>query len=382
MTAEPMPPWLAGRLGRPWLIAFDLVATAILLVATAGNTAAETWDFTVSVPRWVAWVLAAAVVVPVATRRVWPWFAFGFSLVVPFPAILVGGPVSGLASVAMAFALYPLAATLPRRRSLTALGVAFAVVIVTNLVFTSLATLAVITFGAAMLTLAWTTGRASLERREFATEAAESYARQAVSEERLRIAREMHDVVAHSMSLIAVKAAVGNHVAAEQPEEARDALRVIENTSRDALAEMRRMLGVLRSGEDAPELGPAPDASSLDGLAERAAMAGVQVELTASGVDDLPDGVGLSVYRIVQEALTNVVKHAAPASARVTVAADGESVTIEVTDNGSARLPGPPGHGLIGMRERVMVYDGEFAAGPRPESGFRVFAKLPYEAAR
>lgn len=209
-----MPPWLAGRLGRGWLIAFDLFATAILLVATAGNTAAETWDFTVAVPRWVAWVLAAAVVVPVATRRVWPRFAFGFSLVVPFPAILVGGPVSGRASVAMAFALYPLAATLPRRRSLTALGVAFAVVICTNLVFTSLATLAAITFGAAVLTLAWTTGRASLERRKFATEAAESYARQAVSEERLRIAREMHDVVAHSMSLIAVKAAVGNHVAA------------------------------------------------------------------------------------------------------------------------------------------------------------------------
>jgi signal transduction histidine kinase len=205
----------------------------------------------------------------------------------------------------------------------------------------------------------------------------ENHAREAVSAERLRIAREMHDVVAHSMSLIAVKAAVGNHVALEQPAEAREALRVIEDTSRETLAELRRMLGVLRDGTGVPALAPAPTLDDLRTLAERAEQAGPSVDLAVEGLDELPGGVGQSVYRIVQEALTNVVKHAGATTCRIRVTGGEGEVSIEVRDDGRGGSA-TPGHGLIGMRERVAVYGGDFSAEPA-EAGFRVFARLPYE---
>jgi signal transduction histidine kinase len=226
---------------------------------------------------------------------------------------------------------------------------------------------------------AWLLGRLVRERRAYAAQAAEQLTQRAVTDERLRIAREMHDIVAHSMSLIAVKAAVGNHVAEASPAQAREALQVIETTSRGALVEMRRALGVLR--QDA-EYAPAPGLAELPALAERAAAGGVDVELAVEGRAELSEAVGLSVFRIVQEALTNVVKHAAPARCRVTVTVNSAEVIIEVTNEG---LPGQPpaaaGHGLIGIRERIAMYAGEFAAGPRPEGGFRVKARLPYGSA-
>jgi signal transduction histidine kinase len=220
----------------------------------------------------------------------------------------------------------------------------------------------------------WTTGRAIYTRREYAAKSAVQLANAAVGDERLRIARELHDIVAHSMSLIAVKAGIANHVADQRPEEARDALRIIEATSRGTLTEMRRMLGVLRS--ETADLTPAPGLSGLPELAEQARMAGVDVTMTSPDTE-LPSGLEMSVYRIVQEALTNVVKHAGPVRCEVTVTANGKEVRIDVTDNG----PGGPtgsGHGLIGMRERVMMYDGSFTAGPRPEGGFAVSARMPY----
>ncbi|MCP9955830.1 histidine kinase [Actinomadura madurae] len=183
------------------------------------------------------------------------------------------------------------------------------------------------------------------------------------------------------MSLIAVKAGVAVHVAEARPEEALDALRVIEATSRSSLAEMRHLLGVLRTGAADAELTPSPGLADLSGLADRAAMAGVHVDLDVD-TGDLPDGVALSAYRIVQEAITNVVKHAAPARCRVRVEADGVRMRIDVTDDGPGVrvLPGGDGHGLIGMRERVMMYGGDFTAGPRPEGGFAVSAAFPYES--
>lgn len=368
----------AGRLKRPWLIVFDVVAAAAILLTTGGNLAASGWDAPSGA--WVA-ALGLALTVPIVLRRVWPRVAFGLGSALSFLAVPFGGPVLALMSLVVAFPLYVLAANEPRRNSLLALGAGFATAVLTNVLAAGLAWLGSIAFAAAALGIMWTLGRSTFERRVFAERAVEGYAQQAVAEERLRIAREMHDVVAHSMSLIAVKAAVGNHVAVEQPEEARDALRIIEATSRGALVEMRRMLGVLRAGaDDVTELGPAPTATDLRELADRAAMAGIPVDIEIQGVDDLPEGVGLSVYRIVQEALTNVVKHASSARCRVKVVADGEEVRIEVVDDGLGEpaLFGAPGHGLIGMRERVLVYGGEFSAAPRPESGFRVFARIPY----
>jgi signal transduction histidine kinase len=374
----------AGRLKRPWLIMFDVVAAAAILLATGGNLAAGGWETASGMPHSLAWVLALAVAVPIILRRVWPRVAFGLGLALSFLAVPFGGPVLALMPLVIAFPLYVLSANETRRNSLLALGIGLATAVLTNVLTPSLASLGSIAFATAALVVMWTLGRSSFERRVFAERTVEGYAQQAVAEERLRIAREMHDVVAHSMSLIAVKAAVGNHVAVEQPEEARDALRVIEATSRDALVEMRRMLGVLRSGsDDVTELVPAPTATDIRELADRAATAGIPVDIEVRGVDDLPKGVGLSVYRIVQEALTNVVKHAPSAKCRVKVVADGQEVRIEVVDDGHGEpvLFGTPGNGLIGMRERVLVYGGDFSAAPRPESGFRVFARLPYEVA-
>ena len=237
-----------------------------------------------------------------------------------------------------------------------------------------------ILFGVAALGGAWTMGQAVRERRAYAARAAERLARESVTEERLRIARELHDVVAHSVGLIAVKAGVANHVMRTRPQEAHDALRVIETVSRGALVEMRHLLGVLRT--DPADLVPVSGVEGLPELAERATLAGVTVDLDVRGAAGLPQGVGLSVYRIVQEALTNVVKHAAPARCRVDVEADGRQVRIEVADDGPGRRTLPAhaeGHGLIGMRERVMMYGGVFEAGPRPGMGFRVFACLPYQ---
>jgi signal transduction histidine kinase len=211
-------------------------------------------------------------------------------------------------------------------------------------------------------------------------------ARRAVTEERLRIARELHDVVAHSMSVIAVQSAVGHHVMDSQPGAAKHALAAIEATSRSALTEMRRLLGVLRQdGEPAGSLVPAPGLADLTPLVAQVQEAGLNVWVQVDGErGQVPPGVDLSAYRIIQEALTNVIKHAGRATAHVQVSYRPGAVRLDITDDGAggrpAIAPGTPfstGHGIIGMRERVAVFGGEFAAGPRPEGGFRVFACLP-----
>jgi signal transduction histidine kinase len=210
-------------------------------------------------------------------------------------------------------------------------------------------------------------------------------ARRAVAEERLRLARELHDVVAHSISVIAVQSGVGAHVAKTQPEEAAKALAAIEATSRAALIELRRLLGVLRQeGEPQGDLAPVPGLADLDSLLAEVAKAGLAVRLRVEGTPSpLPAGVDLSAYRIVQEALTNVVKHAGPARAQVMICYRDHEVTVEVTDDGRG-VTAPTsdgrarvGHGLIGMRERVAVFGGDLEAGPRPGGGFRVAARLP-----
>lgn len=288
----------------------------------------------------------------------------------------------------LVFALYPVAVTAETRRAVAALvlsasGISAAVLFAVaqeqqpdwGRSLPMLATQMVIPIAV------WVMGRAVRARREYEARAVQ----QVLIDERLRIARDLHDGVAHSLSLITVQASVALHVADERPEETRSALTVIEATSREAARELRRMLGLLRAVDEDPQtaaqLQPAPTADRLAELADHAATAGVQVDLRiGEGLDTVPATIGLAIYRIVQESLTNVIKHAAPARCVVRVERTGDALEIEVTDDGRRAPTGhPPGHGLIGMRERVAVYGGEFTAGPLPGHGFRVHAMLPLE---
>jgi signal transduction histidine kinase len=228
---------------------------------------------------------------------------------------------------------------------------------------------------------------AAMEERARRLEAErEERDRQAVTDERLRIARELHDVVAHSMSVIAVQSGVANHVIDSRPAQARQALATIEATSRSALVELRRLLGVLRQGDDpVASLEPNPGMAEIGRLADQIRSAGVEVELKVEGEPgDLPPGVDLSAFRIAQEGLTNVLKHGGRV-ARVLVRYSPGAVAVEIADDGRPGTDGAPaegtGHGLIGMRERVAVFGGELTAGPVPGGGYRMAARLPYAAA-
>ena len=616
-------PLQVRRLNRRQLVALDACAaalyTGVLLALSPGRDA----------PAALAWVMLLLTGLPPAVRRLWPVPVLALVTAASVVAVALKLPSGAL--LAPAYAVYPVALEARSRRWIPTplIGtVSFLVLFVGPLAGPRdpmISSVGVLLFEVAVSGASWTLGRAVRDRRLHAARAARQLTDQAVADERLRIARELHDVVAHSMSLIAVKAGVAVHVAEARPQEALDALRVIEKTSRDALAEMRHLLGVLRTptssqdppyptvpqpnqigsgppqdqppsggetgprnqpdtriqpskrphsslphlvndlqhqaapGSEAPdqdplqdrprpknpgqepcqdrpgpatphqgdlskrsgstnpgqgglsdragaanpeqdelasqagpanrrrgdlskrsgstnpgqgglsdrpgvtnpgrgepsdqsedtephqgdlssrpgsanpgqselqdrlrskdsgrsrlpdwlrpttsspgrlddrkpgtapprtplsltegELAPTPGVDRIPRLVDAAAMAGVRVDLRLD-VGELPEGIALAIYRIVQEALTNIVKHAAPAQARVVVEQGEREVRVEVTDDGpGARvLPGAtPGHGLIGMRERAMMYGGEFAAGPRPEGGFAVRARLPFD---
>jgi len=225
------------------------------------------------------------------------------------------------------------------------------------------------------------------ERAEWAAAQRDQEARRATLAERLRIARELHDIVAHHVSVIVIQAQGAQRVAGREPDRARQAMADVEQTARTALEEMRRMLGLLRAPDDADDAGSldvAHGVADIPALAERMTGAGVAVTVRATGVPfAVPEDVGLTVYRIAQEALTNVLKHAGPARAEVHLHY-GEQLEITVTDDGRGAAAGltgaaPPGagRGITGMRERVAVLGGTFTAGPQPGGGFRVHAVIP-----
>ena len=337
--------------GQP--VPLELAATAVLSLALAGRRL-----------RPVA-ALAAVLVVMVATR--WPY----------------GGLLPAWST------LYLVAGTRRRAASLVALAATM---------FAPLVAIRAVDRGVLICLvtgLVWAVGYAVGQHRAYERQLLQERARQAqeelararrgVTEERMRIARELHDVVAHSMSVITVQAGYGHLVIDRDPGQARAALGAIETTGREALTEMRRLLGVLRAddGEDAAARTPVPGLAELDRLVAQTAGAGVQVELEIAGRPrPLPWGIELSAYRIVQEALTNVVKHADVPASRVRIAYEERALSIEVTDDGLARpVPDGAGHGLLGMRERVNLYGGQLQAGPLPGRGFRVLARLPLSGA-
>jgi signal transduction histidine kinase len=371
---------VAHELRRRPVLVDGLVAVALLAVLAAATGPAAG---PVSGPAWLRLLLLAGLTVPVAVRYRWPTPVLAVVLTVAVASLAVG--MGRAPFLAAAYLAYHVATNRPAERisrgHLWLAGVAVPAALVGMQVLPSaVAPLDSALFGALAVGGGWTVGRAVRERRRLTEQAAHRLAERAVAAERLHIARELHDVVAHSISVIAVKAGVANHVLAARPEEAADALRVIEGASREALTELRHLLGALRGdGSDPAELGPAPGMAGLPALAAQAERAGVPVELVLPGGSaDLPEGVELSTYRIVQEALTNVIRHAGPARCRVEVDVDRDAVRIEVTDTGCGpHGPASAGHGLIGMRERVAVYGGRFRAGPGPDGGFAVRAELP-----
>jgi len=221
------------------------------------------------------------------------------------------------------------------------------------------------------------------ERAQIAEREREERALLAVSEERARIARELHDVVGHSVSVMTVQASAVRRLLKPEQEREREALLIVEQTGREAMAEMRRMVGVLRRPEEAPALAPQPSLEHLDKLVEHAREAGLPVTLRVEGgAVQLPAGVDLTAYRLVQEGLTNALKHARAQNAEVLVRYSNGFVELTVTDDGTGDGGGDSGgHGLVGMRERVSVYGGDLEAGPRPEGGFQLRATLPVSPA-
>ena len=207
----------------------------------------------------------------------------------------------------------------------------------------------------------------------------EERARTAVTEERARIARELHDVVGHSVSVMTVQASAVRRLLRPEQEREREALLIVERTGREALAEMRRMVGVLRRPEEGPALAPQPSLEHVGRLVEQAREAGLSVELRVEGdPQPLPAGVDLTAYRLVQEGLTNALKHARAERAQVVVRYGDGDLEVTVCDDGRGAGSGDGGgHGLVGMRERVAVFGGELEAGPRVEGGYRLRAKLP-----
>jgi signal transduction histidine kinase len=247
-------------------------------------------------------------------------------------------------------------------------------------------------FVAIILGGVWAAGRTVRSRRQLAVALAdknvlleheqEARAKQAVAEERTRIARELHDVVAHNVSVMVVQAGAERRSLGDDRPATREALEAIEQTGRQALTEMRRLLGMLRKDDDELALAPQPSMKHLELLVSQVREAGMPVELEVEGEPEpLPAGVDLSAYRIVQEALTNALKHAGPARALVRVRYRSDELELEILDDG----PGPAadatngagGHGLVGMRERVSMFGGDLAAGERSGGGYSVHARLP-----
>ena len=221
--------------------------------------------------------------------------------------------------------------------------------------------------------------RARTESMQTQRDLATAEVRAVAAEERARIARELHDVVAHGMSVVALQAVGGRRVLDSDPGQAREAFDTIERVTSNCLDEMRRLLGILRADDDLTPLAPQPSLDQVAVLVEQARAAGSEVELTVSGDPrSLPPGVDLSAYRIVQEALTNTLKHAPGSRLHLLVAYEEASVVVQVVDDGPGERGRPsPGHGLIGMRERVELFGGTLEVGTRAEGGFGVRARLP-----
>jgi len=331
-------------------------------------------------------LLTIAIVVPLAWRRMRP----DLVLLISGTALLgydAAGYRSGLAWLACFWAVYSYACHRPRRDAYWPLAV-WVAVIAAHLALPahggSNAQTALVYLG--VTAFVWLRGDGVRTGLLEAGREREARARQAVADERTRIARELHDVVSQALGVIVMQAGGAGSVPKLGEEEAKVVLSTIEQTGRQAFAEMRRLVGVLRDEDEGAALAPLPTTGEIPALIARLASTGLDVDLEIEGFRrEVPAGVELSAYRIVQEALTNTLKHAGAGHARVRLAWSADHLDVEVRDDGPAAgspVPlsvhaGSGGNGLVGMRERVMLFGGELEAGPVRDGGYRVAARLP-----
>ncbi|MET7335121.1 sensor histidine kinase [Nonomuraea sp. NPDC005650] len=329
----------------------------------------------------VSWGLVTLLVGGLLLTSRWPLVAFGIATAVTVVGLalrLTGDPF-----VAVAWTLYPVAVARATPRSLSVVKVSIGLVVVAIALLGSAdgegralrhAVLSLLALAGAWV-LGGTTRRAVLE----AEHASRAERQASVVAERLRVVRELHDIVSHSLGTIAMTAGIAVRVRADDPGRLRDRLERIEATSRQALDELRTTLAAVRAGEEGAERRPQRGVGDLPALAERARAGGVAVSMAVTGVDALSPGIGLAVYRVVQEGLTNVVRHAPGARCAVTVRGRAGQVLVSIADEGSGvRTPsGETGYGLTGLRERVELLGGHFSAGPRSGGGFELRATVP-----
>jgi signal transduction histidine kinase len=382
---------------RPRFRVWDLLLAAVVLVA-ALLVHATGYDAVPGnrAPSALSFVLTAAAVVPLAVRRTYPLAVLIACLPGLIALMALHFPV-GTTVLAVEIAFYTVTAWDSRGNARWGVLVVLVFVGATALLGPVDLSAEGIAVNGAVLVGGWILGTGTRERRErhaieirgaqARAQAERDRAARATAEERLRITRELHDVLGHALSVMVVQAGVAGHLMDKQPEKAREAVTAIAETGRNSLAEMRRMLAVLREDDDGGDRlphDPAPRLAQVPALVERVEAAGLRVILTTcSDCGAVPEGVELAAYRIVQEALTNCLKHARAGRAEVRLTREHDAVEVEVLDDGEgpASVPARAGHGLIGMRERVAVYGGELQTGPATGGGFRVWARLPLHPA-
>ncbi len=342
-------------------------------------------------PKVFAAAMGLLLTLPLLWRRRAPLGCLLASMAVLLAWTLIAVPQGSLLPFLTALALvYSLAVHTTTRRAAAGLGVSAAVMAVE--VASATNSFGDYVFVGAFLVGSWLAGRAVRARQQRADELfartvrleidREEKAREAAANERARIARELHDVISHSVSVMVVQAGAAEQVFDSDPDEARNALRSIQETGRQARHELRRLLGLMRAEEEWATLAPQPGLAQLQTLAEQLRQSGLEVDLDVRfEPSTLSPGLELSAYRIVQEALTNTLKHGGPGRARVLVRHDRDALEVEVLDKGRAHAASEDGgFGLIGMRERIALYGGELEHGRRNGGGYRLRARFPLSA--
>ncbi|AVT30802.1 MULTISPECIES: sensor histidine kinase [unclassified Plantactinospora] len=365
------------------LLADAALALVLLLVGYVGTrAAAQNFPHAAPVDGWADLLVTVAALALVVRRR-WPLVTLAFGTVAA-SAYLVAGYPYGPILFSFFVAVYTVARHLPIRRAVLGCTPALAAVLVH--VFVSLREpvgLSGLLPGAAWIVVPFAVGVTVRNNREAAARDRIEQARRLADDERLRIAQEVHDVVGHGLAAINMQAEIALHLLAKRPEQAETALTAISRTSREALDELRVTLSVVRR-DAAVDRAPVPGLDQVAALTARLRQTGLTVTLECEGDRrPLPVAVDLAAYRVVQESLTNVLRHAGTAAATVRIGYLPDEVTVEVVDtgHGGSGAAGPgEGHGLTGMRERIDALGGALEVGPRPGGGFRVFARLPARA--